>query len=120
MAIQVKEAQGGKAMEILVSGKLAREDYQHFVPEFERLFNLHGKLRILFEMVDFHGWEAGALWDDLKFEMKHFSDIERVAMVGERRWEKGMSFFCRPFTTAKLRYFDRKHSEEAHQWIEAG
>ena len=79
----------------------------------------HGKIRILFEMTDFHGWEPAALWDDLKFDLRHFSDIERLAMVGDTRWEQGMSAFCRPFTTAMVRYFDRSKVAEAHRWIEA-
>ena len=37
MAIQLTEKHGGKVLEVRVSGKLAHEDYQHFVPEFERL-----------------------------------------------------------------------------------
>jgi hypothetical protein len=62
-------------------------------------------------MHDFHGWDAGALWEDAKFDLKHFADIERLAFVGEKKWEKGMAQFCRPFTKATIRYFDR--SEEA-------
>ena len=54
----------------------------------------HGKIRVLFEMRDFHGWEAGALWEDVKFDFKHFSDIERAAMVGDKTWEKWMATFC--------------------------
>jgi pimeloyl-ACP methyl ester carboxylesterase len=27
-------------------------------------------------------------------------------MVGDKQWEKGMSVFCRPFTTATIHYFD--------------
>jgi len=34
----------------------------YFVPEFERLVHLNGKLRVLFDLAGFHGWEAGALW----------------------------------------------------------
>ena len=70
-------------------------------------------------MFDFHGWNAGALWDDLKFDLKHFSDIERLAIVGDKAWEKGMSVFCRPFTTATIRYFDRSAIEDARQWVAA-
>jgi len=53
------------------------------VPEFERLVGLHGKLRVLFDMTGFHGWDAGALWADTKFAIHHFADIERLAMVGK-------------------------------------
>ncbi len=46
------------------------------------------------------GWSAGAAWEDCKFDLKHFNHIERLAIVGETKWEKGMSVFCRPFMTA--------------------
>ncbi len=78
---------------------------------------MHGKISVLFEMVDFHGWGAGALWDDIKFDIKHFSDIDRLAMVGDKKWERGMSAFCRPFTSAKIQYFDRKDIGQAHTWL---
>jgi hypothetical protein len=119
MAIQLAEKNGGKVLEVQVSGKLAHEDYKRFVPEFERLLRENGKLRVLFEMADFHGWDASALWDDIKFDLKHFADIERLAMVGDQKWEKGMSVFCKPFTTAKIRYFDQAQAAEARTWLES-
>ena len=100
MAIKLTEQDNGKILEVQVSGKLAHEDYLHFVPKFEQMVQQYGKIRVLFNMVGFHGWEAGALWDDIKFDVKHFSDVERLAMVGDKQWEEGMSVFCRPFTTA--------------------
>jgi len=117
MAVKLNETDGGRVMEIEVSGKLTHEDYTQFVPEFERLIQEHGKIRILFRMVDFHGWEFAALWDDIKFDAMHFSHIERLAMVGSRKWEKGMSAFCRPFTTAQIRYFDHTALSEARAWL---
>jgi len=118
MAVTLNETNDGKVLEVRVSGKLTRDDYQHFVPEFNRLTQKHGKLRVLFEMADFHGWDAEALWDDLKFDVKHFSDIERLAMIGDKKWEHGMSLFCRPFTTASIRYFDADAMPEARAWLE--
>lgn len=118
MALELVEKQDGKVVEVAVSGKLTKEDYDRFVPELERLVGLHGKLRVLFEMHNFHGWTAGALWEDIKFDMKHFKDIERLAMVGEKKWEKGMATFCKPFTTAKIRYFDQAEADAARAWIE--
>ena len=34
-----------RLFEVQVSGKLVHEDYEHFVPEFERLVKQHGKIR---------------------------------------------------------------------------
>ena len=119
MSVRLNTLDGGKLLEVEVSGKLTREDYRHFVPEFERLHGEHGKMRLRFEMKDFHGWEAGGLWEDLKFDMRHFADLDRVAMVGDQRWEKGMAGFCKPFTKAKVRYFDWDHAGDARQWLQA-
>ena len=117
MSVKLNETEDGRAMEIQVSGKLTHEDYEQFVPELERLIREHGKIRILFEMSNFHGWEFAALWDDVKFDAKHFSHIERLAMVGDKAWEKGMSAFCRPFTTARIRYFNHTALSEARAWL---
>ena len=117
MPVQLKEKDDGKVLEVRVTGKLVHEDYQRFVPEFDRLVKEHGKIRLLFEMIDFHGWEAQAAWDDLKLGVKHFADIERIAMVGDKKWEKWMAAFCRPFTKAKVRYFQSHAIEEARDWL---
>ena len=114
MAVQLQQQSDSKIVEINLSGKLTKEDYQQFVPQIEQQIREHGKIRVLFQMSDFHGWKAGALWEDIKFDVKHFSDIERLAMIGDKAWEKGMSVFCKPFTTAKIRFF---HPEELDLWI---
>lgn len=120
MAVELNEEHGGKLAIVRVIGKFSKDNYKLFVPEIERLVKQFGKIRILLEMHDFHGWEAGALWEDIKFDAKHFADIERLAMVGDKKWQKGMSVFCKPFTTAEIRYFDLADAEEARKWIEAG
>ena len=70
-------------------------------------------MRLLVRMHDFHGWTLGAVWEDAKFDLRHFSHIERLALVGDTKWEAGMAMFCKPFTTAKVRYFDESKAEEA-------
>ena len=117
MPIQLNEENGGKILAVHVSGKLVKADYEPFVPEFERLVRQNGKLRVLFDMTSLHGWEAGALWEDTKFAIKHFADIERLAMVGEKKWQQGMATFCKPFTRAKIQYFDHTDTAGARKWL---
>lgn len=118
MPIQFNEENGGKVLVIQIIGKVVKADYQHFVPAFERLVLQHGKLRVLFDMTDFHGWDAGALWEDIKFDIKHFADIERLAMVGDKKWQQGMATFCKPFTKATIQYFDHTAAAEARKWLD--
>ena len=118
MPLELQEESSGKFVRVRLSGKLAKEDYERFVPAVERWIQQHGKLRVLVEMHDFHGWDAGALWEDIKFDVHHFRDMERIAMVGESKWQAGMAKFCAPFTTAKIRYFEHGQEEEARRWID--
>jgi len=118
MPIQLNEEKDGKMLVVHVTGKLVKTDYEQFVPEFERLVQQHGKVSVLFDMTDFHGWDAGALWEDTKFAIKHFGDIERLAMIGEKKWQQGMAKFCKPFTKATIRYFDHNAAAEARKWLD--
>jgi len=117
MPIQLNEENGGKILVIHVNGKLVKEDYPDLVSESERLIRQGGRLRVLFDMTGFQGWDAGAAWEDLKFDIKHFADIERVAMVGDKKWERDMAVFLRPFTKATIRYFDHADATDAQKWL---
>ena len=117
MPIQLDDDNDGKILDIHVSGKLVKADYEHFVPEFERILGRQGKLRVLFDMSGFHGWEAGAMWEDFKFDIRHFADIERLAMVGDKKWQHVSATFFKPFTDATIRYFDEANSAEARKWL---
>ena len=116
MPIILSEDPGTKVLNVRVSEKFTHADYQQFAARFEALLKQHGKLNVLFEMVNFHGWEVAAVWDDLKFDAKHFSDIQRLAMVGDKQWEHAMSVLAQLFTTATIRYFDSAAINEARVW----
>jgi hypothetical protein len=119
-AIAVSTEDHDRLLVVRLSGKLHKSDYQHFIPIVEQSVKEYGQVRMLVEMHNFHGWDAGALWEDVKFDAKHFNHIERLALVGESKWEQLMSAFCAPFTTAKIRYFAMEQLAEARAWIVAG
>jgi hypothetical protein len=117
MAVNLDLEKDGKILAVHVSGKLTKEDYERFTPEAERAIGKHGKIRVLFDLHDFHGWKAAALWEDMKFGLHHFKDIERLAIIGEKAWEHGMAAFCKPFTAAEIRYFDRSEAAMGERWV---
>jgi hypothetical protein len=110
---------GDAYIEVHATGKLTKDFYETFVPAVEERIKEVGKIKVLFVMEDFKGWTAGALWEDVKFDLMHWRDIERLALVGESKWEKGMAAFCKPFTKAHVKYFDHAQLAEAREWIAA-
>jgi hypothetical protein len=117
MPIRINQENGTKICLVQVSGELVSADYEHLISEFGRLVKQHGKLRVLFDMSDFHGWDAGALWQEVKFDVKHFGDIERLACVGDQQWQHWITEFCKPFTQALIRYFDSANASAAREWL---
>ncbi len=117
MTLELNESPDNGLLAVKVSGKLSKEDYEQFEPAVEKLIADAGKIRILFVMHDFHGWELGAVWEDIKFATKHCHDIEKLAMVGEKSWEKWMAAICKPFTMSTIKYFDAGEEDTARTWL---
>lgn len=114
--IQISNPTAESLIEVKLTGKLDEEDYKVFGPELESMIRENGKLKMLVSFEDFHGWTAGGLWEDIKFDVKHFNDIERLAIVGDSKWEKGMAVFCKPFTTASVKFFPPERLDDARSW----
>ena len=100
-----------------LSGKLHDEDYKKFVPLVDAEIAKDGKVNVLAQFHDFHGWDAAALWDDIKFSTTHCTEVEKIALVGEKSWEKWMASVCKPFTMAKIEYFDAANIDAAWAWL---
>ena len=115
--IQLEKSPVGNIVTLKFKGKVSKEDYEDFVPQIENLMKGDAKIRLLVELHDFEGWTAGAKWEDTKFAARHFNDIERLAIVGEARWERGLATFIKPFTMAAVKYFDLQDVDQARQWI---
>jgi hypothetical protein len=116
--IETLESGAPNVVAVKLSGKLHDEDYKHFVPTIEAAVAHEGKVRLLAQFADFHGWDWHAAWDDLKFGLRHYSDFDRIAMIGDRRWEAWMTTFAKPFTKANVRYFDVSDADTAWKWVQ--
>ena len=117
--VQISSEQGGKLMVVQLSGKLSRPDYRQLLGALTSAISSSGKIKVLALLHHFHGIEPGAIWDDLKFDVSHFNDIERLAIVGDRRWEQWIAM-GRPFTTAEIQFFPIEQEQEARAWAAAG
>lgn len=117
MALEFRTENDGRLLIVTATGALTVEDYEAFQPEAQKLIEAFGRIRIAFDMCDFEGWEIGALWEDIKFDARNFNNIERVAMIGDQRWQEWMAAFCKPFTGATVKYFDRLEMLNALDWV---
>lgn len=103
-----------------LSGRLHDKEYRALMPDLEASLVTEGKLRAFVQCEDFHGVDMGTVWQDIRFATKHYSGFERIAVVGDGRWETWLARFCRPFTRATVRQYKAAEVAHAWAWLRAG
>ena len=93
-------------------GTLTHEDYKRLTPMIDSA--LEGvtapKIKALFDGTEMQGWELLAAWDDLKLGIKHGSEFEKIAMIGNREWQKLAAKIGGWFIGGEVEYFEDKKS----------
>ena len=102
---------------ICATGTLIKEDYSLFTAQFEEITRERGKLRVLFEMRGFDGWDPKGMWEEAKFDLKHNTDIRRLAVIGDEKWHHALVTVTKPFAAGEVRYFSRGEANEARRWL---
>lgn len=98
-------------------GILDGDDYDTLIPELDALIADGRKLSFLLILQNFHGWDAEAFWRELKWDGKNRDRLERIAIVGDRSWEKWFTTLSKWFVPGNVRYFDRTEEAAARVWI---
>lgn len=106
-------------LEFQVDGKLEKKDYQQFVPLVENLIERGGKLAMVVHISNLTGWTPSALWEDLRFDAKHYSDISRLALIADNDSKKWLATLSKPFTKAEVAFYTEDNIETARQWVKA-
>jgi len=117
ISIAVKRSNKRVFIEVAMIGKLKHEDYQLFVPMIDKaLKNVNGlEVDLLADMRDFTGWEFLAAWDDFKFGVKHRNAFNKVAIVGNKKWEETSVGMMSHLMKGKSKFF--KEREKALAWL---
>ncbi len=100
-----------------VSENLHKKDIEKMQPLIHTIIEKGLKIRWYFEMTNFEGWDLEGFWEDIKMDASHTDDYEKIAMVGDKKWEELLSKSMKPLTNAKVKFFELSKKEEAWAWI---
>jgi len=117
ISIAIKRNKKRVFIEIAMIGKLKHEDYQLFVPMIDKALKGAKGLEVdmLVEMRGFKGWEFLAAWDDFKFGVKHRNAFDKMAIIGNKKWEEASTAMMSHLMTGKSKFF--KEREKALSWL---
>lgn len=98
-------------------GKLTHADYQVITPMIDDALSgiKTPQVKVFVDTTEFEGWELRAAWDDLKLGLKHGNAFDKLALVGDSRWQEWMARIAGWFMTGESRYFD--NADDAINWL---
>jgi len=114
------ERRADGVLHIVADGQLTAEDFDGFVPRFDALAG-DGPNAMLVELgPNFSGWSLGGLWNDLKFDFRHRRQFGRIAVLGDKPWQKRVTEVSNPLFSSDMRFFELSQRDEAEQWLRGG
>ena len=103
-----------------VSGTLTQSELTQAQQSMADIIRAHGKIRILVLAGDFAGWESGGAWDDFSFQDAFDPYIEKMAIVGDTRWEDlALIFVAKGLRSFPIEYFATGERNLAQAWLKA-
>lgn len=107
----------GNLIAVEIDGHIKKEDYDKVNPLIEKALREYSKVKLYLLITKIEGMEAKAFLEDVKTYLKHFNDMEKIAVVGDNGWQKTWSNLAAPFVSGKLKYFSKSEAAEAQLWI---
>lgn len=105
-------------LKFTIYSEITKSDFSSIKERIEKYLDIHKKVNVLLELVDFKGWEKSVDWSENAFVFGHENEIDKVAIIGEPGWkEMVMVFIGEPFVETEIRYFSIEELKEANKWI---
>lgn len=89
-----------------VSGDISKDDYKLLTPAVSSAIGQYGNVNILLDMTEFK-WEKVNAWGaDLSFGHELHGSIAKMAIVGNKTWEKHLTKLATPLYAKDAQYFE--------------
>lgn len=117
--IDVTPNANSNILECRVSGTLTGADLDHMVPVLKKHIAEAGDPRLLLIMDDFSGWsDIATFWKDLKLDAEYIGEFNRIALVGNARWEEWLTKLVDPLTPNEIEFFEPHAMAHARRWVQ--
>ena len=117
MSAQIVDTTEG-VLTIKFTGKLRQPELAAVQKSTGEFVQRHGKVRVLAVAENFQGWEKGGDWGDLSLQMEVDPHIEKMAIVGEKKWEElALIFAAKGLRDFPIEYFQPAELNRARAWL---
>jgi hypothetical protein len=117
MSAEIIDAAGG-LVTVRITGRLTQPALAALQKAVGDIIQKQGRARLLVLVENFEGWQRGGDWGDLSFQIEHDAQIERMAIVGDKKWEDlALIFTAKGLRKFPIEYFEPAQIAKARAWL---
>ena len=112
------EQHDDRLLVLRVGGELKKSELDAAQSEFVEIIAGAGTVKLLVLLENFSGWERGEHWGDTDFFFSHRNAFEKIAVVGNPRWEpQVLAFTGAGLRKGPVKFFPETAESEARAWL---
>ena len=117
MGVTIQQEEGSLIV-LRITGLLRKSEMDAALAAEARKWGPATRIRVLVIMEDFEGFERGADWGDITFLVKHDHQVEKIAIVADKKWESdALTFAGAGFRQGQVRFFAQNQLAQARVWL---
>lgn len=119
LSIGIERVNNHFLLSLKAQGKLTHHDYETITPMIDAALAevKDPKVKAIIDGTELEGWEPRAAWDDFKLGLKHGNEFEKIAIYGNKDWQKLAAKVGSWFISGEVKYFE--NFDDAVSWIQA-
>ncbi len=112
------EKEEGQLGVLRIAGLLKKSELDAIATAEAKQWGPQTRVKLLVVADGFQGWEQNADWGDLSFFLKHGDKIDKIAIVGDPKWETELMIFAAAgFRRAPVKFFPLPQIASARAWL---
>ena len=117
MGVTIQQEEGNLRV-LRITGLLRKSEMDAALAAEARKWGPGARIKALVLAEDFEGFERGADWGDITFLVKHDHQIEKIAIVADKKWESdALTFAGAGFRQGQVRFFPQNQLAQARAWV---
>ena len=102
------------------TGKVTDDDYDDVLtPAIDRAIEAHDRIKLLAQLgPELDGYSMEAAWEDTKLGLRHWNGFERVAIVTDEKWVRGVMKAFGFMMPCPIQLFALDELDEAKRWLQ--
>lgn len=117
--IEFLKSREKNVLTLKATDKITKDDVDEVVIVLDKLHESVGKVNVILHLEELKGYTFTSLVDDMKYATKHMDKIEKMAIIGDKKFQE-ISTHLPEFTKkTEVRYFTQQERSKAEEWIHA-